>query len=763
VDLTRYATGVRTLRNFVVARHGGAYNRAGLKYIAEVKDSSKAVRLIPFVFNDDQTYIMEFGDQYIRFIRNGAQVLDGAVPYEISTPYLEADLPDLQFVQSADVVTIVHRDYAPRDLSRTGHTSWSLNTILFRTPFPPTDLLVSGTTGSDTFSYRVTAVTAAGEESTYGRKTKASIRAASLAYPHTISWTAPAAGTGTVAVEYNVYLEVNGVAGFIGVTPDTSFVNNGITPDLTDTPPVVVDPTQGGVGYYPGTVAYYQQRLLLANMTNYPERIYFSRPGFYKNFSYSVPSLDTDGMDFDLVGRQVNAIQHLLDVGRLIIFTSGGEWVAKGDATGSVTPSQPNFVQQTYHGASALRPIIVGKDALYVQSRSSIVRDLLYDYETDGYQGSDLTVFSSHLVDGYTLQDWTYQQTPNSILWMVRDDGTLLGLTYMREHQILGWHRHDTEGTFENACAIPETGEDFLYVVVNRTINGSTKRYIERMESRSVTEDTIADAVFLDSFLSYDGTNATATTMTLSLGAGGWGWPDELTLTASASFFVVGDVGNAIHMRDSTGDEVRCEITAYTSDKIVTVRPHKDVPASLQATAVTTWGKAVDNLSNLDHLEGEDVAVFADAGVVANPLNGSMDTITVASGAITLTKPKEKIHVGLPYLSDLLTLDIDTTQGETIMDKEKLLTHVTLFVEASRGIWAGQDAPSDDATNPVEGLREVKVRQFEPPGEPPALRTGKEKVHFPGSWNTHGRVFIRQVDPVPMTILAIAPAGFLPT
>ncbi len=754
IDTVKYATGLKKCRNFTVLRHGGIANRPGTQFIAEVKDSSKATRIIPFVFNDDQTYILEFGDQYIRFIRNGIQL---GAPYEISTPYLEAELFELQYVQSADVITITHPNHAPQDLTRTGHTSWTLTPITFApTQGPPTGVGVAGSGAGANYIYHVTAVdTETGEESLAATGTGVNIRAPHLG-PHTITWTAPAGG----ADEYMVYLEVNGVPGFVGVARGLQFVNDGITPDIIDTPPTARNPFSGA-GNFPSTVTYYQQRLVFGGTDNNPETVWASRTGLRTNFTTSSPLQDDDAVTFTLSGREVHRIRHLVEIGTLVVLTTGGEWAIRGDQAGVLKTADVNPKLHSYNGSATLPPIVVDDVALHVQARGSVVRDLGFDLEVDGYRGNDLTIFSAHLFDQFTLSDWALQQIPHSIVWVVRDDGTLLGLTYVREHELIGWHRHDTLGTFESVAVVPEGNEDRPYVVVRRFIDGSYVRYIERMETRQVDEDAIEDSVFVDSFLSYDGRNASATTMTLS-GGPPWVKLTALTLTASAGAFVAGDVGNSIHMNSTDGRPLRCNIIAFTSSTVVTVRPHRDVPTDLQAAATTSWSLAKDTFADLSHLEGEDVAVFADGFVVANPNNASHVVRTVASGEVTLERPYAVVHIGLPYLSDAETLNIDTLQGETLADKKKLVTNVYALLESSRGLWAGIEPPSDDSVDPLENLRELKVRRREAYDKPVRLVTEYRDVNVKSRWNKNGSAFLRQVDPVPITILAIAASGLMP-
>lgn len=842
VDISRYATGLKTLRNMIVMRHGGATNRPGTRFICEVRDSSKSVRLIPFIFNTAQTYVLEFGNQYMRVIKNGAQVLNtgknitGATQanpcvitsvahgyastdevyiasvggmtelngrnfkitvltadtfslqhldetnvdatgfaaytsggtaqsvYTIATPYVEADLMSLKYVQSADVVTIVHPTYEPRTLSRASDTSWTLATITFApgisAPSGTPTVTPTGTTGSTTYSYKITAVDAESYEeslgSTTGTTTTGNATLSSTNY-NAVSW-ASVTGAG----QYNVYRSLNGVFGFIGVAGSTSFNDIGaVTPDTTDTPPTARNPFSGS-GNYPSCVTYYQQRLVLANTDNDTESCHCSRTGNFYNFTTSSPTQDDDAVTFQLAGRQVNEIHNVLDLGALLLFTETGEHAVQGDSSGFLTPGQVNPKQYSYNGSkSGLAPLLVGGSAVYVQARGSIVRDLGFDFAVDGYKGNDLTVFSSHLVDGNELMDWAYQQVPHSIVWAVRDDGVLLGLTYIKEHEMLAWHRHDLQANtyVENVCVIPGALEDSLYLVVNRLIDGVEKRYIEKLSTRFI--DDIKDATFLDSYLSYDGRNVTlAHTMTLSGGAT-WAYDETITCTSSASFFTAADVGNEIHFVLDNFAPLRFTIEGYTSATVVTGKPHKTVPAWLQAYPTPLWSKAVDELRGLWHLEGEDVSIFADGFVIANPNNPSYDVATVTNGAITLAECYSVIHVGLPYTSDLETLNIDTANGETISDKKSNVSHVTLFVEDSRGGFVGPAAPAQGADF-LDGLTEIKVREFENYDDPVSLVTGTMDVNIRAEWNSNGRIFVRQTDPIPMSILAVVPAGLFP-
>jgi hypothetical protein len=514
---------------------------------------------------------------------------------------------------------------------------------------------------------------------------------------------------------------------------------------------------------FPSTSGYYQQRQMFANTNADTEKVWGSKSANFKNMSISDPLQDDDAVTFPLRGRQVNSVKSMIDLGKLIVFTNGAEWVVNGDQAGILRAGEVNSVQQSYNGSSDLPPIIINDTALYVQARQNIVRDLKYQMSadgSDGYQGTDLTIMSVHLFEKFTLTDWAFAQTPNPIAWIVRSDGILLGLTYLREHKIFAWHRHQfQDAVVENVAVIPEGNEDTLYLVIKRVLpSGSTVRYIERFSSRRI--DDIKDAIFMDSALTYDGRNTTAITMALT--GSGWLYTDDLTLTASSSFFVAGDVGNEIHITDSAGAVLRCRITYYTSNTVVTVKPHKTVPKILRTGNTTNWAKAVDVISSLGHLEGEDLSIMGDGFVIASPNNASYVKKTVASASVTLDKCYATIHAGLPFISDLETLDIDNPQGETVSDKKKLVSDVTIFVEASRGIWCGAKPPTDDDVDPLEGLYEYKGRNDELMDDPIALKTGQVNINTKSEWNNNGRTFIRQVDPLPLSILAIMPEVLSP-
>lgn len=821
-DQTKYQTGLHTCHNFVVMRHGGVTNRPGTKYIATAKHDTLAVRLMKFVFNTEQTYVLEFGHEYIRFFRNGVPVMDtqGTGVYEISSPYNSAHLRDIQYVQSGDVVTLVHPNYAPRQLARTAHNVWTLSLITYKPSVNPPPFVSLAATTSNTKPTQYYVATSV-KEITYEESLQSIEIGIDNKIPTTSNPTNVTIGAVVGIYEFNVYKKKHGVYGFIGTAKapfppknysftstvstqdrllvftlpkghgydvneimiltdasdsryngqwavtaitDTSvtikvtgakdwpasgsatvnfnavFVDEGVAPDLTDTPPQDRNPFESGS--YPSAVGYFQQRAIFANTPAEPEKVWMSRPGNFKNFTIRSPLQDDDAITFTIAGKQVNEVRHLVEIGTLLILTAGGEWRVLGDSDGVIRPSAINLKQEGYSGSSTLPPIVVGNNALYVQARGNIARDLRYDLQSDGYNGRDLTVFSAHLFDGYQLIAWDYAQIPHSVVWTVRDDGVLLGLTYLREHDLWGWHRHTTDGVFEDVLCVPEGTEDAVYVVVRRTVNGASKRYIERFAPRYTSQkiNIVRDAFFVDCGGTYDGTN-TDTGKTLTVTAdNGLTVQNRQFITANTAMFSASDKGNAFEVTVGSVT-IALLVSEYVSSTQVIAITMTNIPATgFTGVATSKWIKRVDRVAGLTWLEGKEVAVLADGNVHPRRV--------VTNGAIDLDRAYGAIHVGLPYASTIKTLPLDVPNAETLADKNKLISKVSMMVESSRGILAGPDEAS---------LREVKQRKLEGYGTPTQLVTGLVEVHTVSQWDKNGQVMVVQNDPLPVSILSVVP------
>lgn len=504
VDLAKYATGLKKARNIFVHPHGGASNRPGLEFVNEVKVSADETALIPFQFNTEQSYILEFGNRYMRVYRNGGLVLKSGAAYEVNTPYSKAHVGELVFAQEADIMYIVHPEYSIRKLSRLADDDWTLTTVSFgpsiSAPTNVSAVAQAGPGSGTTYRYRVAAISEDGEESLPSAAVAVDNDLTVVDARNRITWDAV-----TGAERYIVYKQEAGAYGYIGGTTGTGFNDNNIVPDLADGPQIARNPFSGS-GKRPRCVTFIEQRLAFASTKNEPQGVWLSQSANYENFGYAHPAKASDAVTFRIRAREVNEIRSMLPMRGLMLLTSGAEWIVSGGSTAdAITPSSIKIDNHGYRGAARVQPIVVGNTVLFAQKRGGVVRDFSYELTEDGFTGKDLTVLARHLFENREIKSWAYSQAPYSIVWVVLDNGELLSLTYMKEHDVWAWTKHESgaEAVFEHVAVIGEGTEDVPYFVVRRKINGAWKRYIERLHSRYF--DAIEDAFFVDSGLSYEG------------------------------------------------------------------------------------------------------------------------------------------------------------------------------------------------------------------------------------------------------------------
>ena len=304
----------------------------------------------------------------------------------------------------------------------------------------------------------------------------------------------------------------------LGGTPYTTGNSAGFAFTVTDSggsgAVITSNITADGGNLNPGCSAYFMQRQGYGNTLATPQTLWLTGVGAFNNMNVSTPTKDSDAITRALTGRQVDEIRHLVPVGtNMLIMTSGAEWRCwPGPAANALTPGACYTLPQTAHGSSHVPPIQAGNDVLFVKEKGNRVIALRFDAIQDQYQSFDMSILSQHLLydtaGTHRIVEWALAAEPFQIIWGARDDGVLLGFTYMREHDVYAWHRHVTDGLFESVATITEPDgyggyEDAVYLIVNRTIGGVTKRYLERMVSR--TFPTIADAWFVDCGLQYSG------------------------------------------------------------------------------------------------------------------------------------------------------------------------------------------------------------------------------------------------------------------
>jgi hypothetical protein len=492
----KFQTGSAICRNFIVLPHGPVTNRPGFAFVNEVKDSTKKVRLIPFTYSSTQTMIIEIGPGYFRFHTQGGTLLNsaGTAPYEVTNTYAEADIFDIHYVQSADVLTLVHPNYAPRELRRLGATNWTLTNIAFSSSLnAPTGVTATATgTGTTVYKYVVTSVGVNGiDESIASSVAQCTGNLYATGAKNDISWT-----TVSGAQRYKVYKFWGGLYGYVGQTDALTFTDDNITPDMSATPPIVNNPF-GSTSDYPGAVSYFEQRRVFAGTINKPQNIWMTKSGTESNLNYSLPTRDDDAINFRVAAREANTIRHIVPLTNMVLLTSSAEWRITSLNSDAITPTTISVRPQSYVGASNVQPVIINNNLIYAAARGGHIRELAYSWQANGYITGDLSIRAPHLFDNKNIMDLAYSKAPQPIVWMVSSDGKLLGLTYVPEQQVGAWHRHDTDGVFESCAVVAEANEDVLYVVVRRTINGVQRRYVERMASRAW--ETQADAFYVDS------------------------------------------------------------------------------------------------------------------------------------------------------------------------------------------------------------------------------------------------------------------------
>ena len=722
-DLAKYPTGLKTLENFVVFPHGSAARRSGTQFVAEVKDSSAKTRLIPFEFSTTQTYMMEFGNQYIRFYKDNGQILESNVTisgatqanpvvvtatghsysngdeisitgvagmtelnnkrylvankttntfeitnvdgtningtgftayasggvanrvYEIATPYLTAELFDLKFAQSADVMYITHPNHEVEKLSRSGHTSWTLTDVDF-TDGPYLDDNITTTTlnpGSHTVGTGVAVVASA----TTGINGDTGFQATDV---------------GRLIRFRDGYMKVTARADTTNITVEI-IEDLGSATASTDFALGAFSDTTG----HPSCVTFFEQRLVFAATLNNPQTIYFSKSGDYENMNENRGGTvaNDDAIIYTIASNQVNAIRFMTATRTLIIGTAGGEFAVSGGGTDvAITPTNILIKKQSNHGAANVDAIPAGNATLFLQRAKRKLRELAYNFDVDGYVSPDLTILAEHITEG-GLTQISYQQEPNQIIWGVRNDGELVGLTYQREQQVVAWHRHIFGGAFgsgnsvcESVATIPTDSSEYqTYVIVKRTINSVTRRYVEYINNYDFDETDDTTFNFLDSQLEYSGSAATT-------------------------------------------------------------------------------------ISGLDHLEGQTVSVLADGSTHPDK--------TVTSGSITLDRSATKVKVGLGYTSLLQTMRLDAgSQDGTSQGKTKRIFDITIRLYESIGVEVGPDLSNMERI-PFRSSADAMDSGL-------GVFTGDKEVEFRGNYETDGFIFVRQTQPLPLTILSLYP------
>jgi len=706
IDFDRYANGCALMENFIPTVQGPAVRRGGTRYVAPVKTHANRVWLQSFEFSQDQAYVMEFGDLYVRFYTRNGQLVSGSTPVEISTPYTQADLFNvdgtcrLRFAQSGDFLYITHPLYQTRVLKRTSPTSFVLD--LFEPiggPFESIDPAATTTVhaSAETGTVTITASTAIfqaghvgslflleanntdnipawepGKAISIGGRRRSDQRYYEALTGGTTGAVKPvhsrgARQDGDPGIRWAYRDPGYGwvkITAFTSATQVTATVLSRLPPGAVGSGNATTRWAHGSwsnVLGWPAAVTFFRERLCFAG----GQRVWMSTAAGFDDFSARNDAGEVaadQAISLEVASGEINGIQWLHPDKELIAGTAGGEFtigeLTNGDPLG---PGNVKVQLQSRFGTRGVPPVGSGQSTLFLLRAGTKLREISYEFASDAYVTKDATTLSEHITKSGVI-DMDYALDPYSVVWCVRADGLLLGFTWNNEEQVKGWHRHliGGGGKVETVAVIPKADNtgDQVWMVVHRTIAGQTRRYVEFMENPWERGQAQADAFYVDSGLTYSGDPATT-------------------------------------------------------------------------------------ISGLTHLEGLTVDVLADGA--PHPQR------VVTSGAITLLRPASKVQVGLPCPPRLLTMRLEAgAQDGTAQGKTKRIHKVTFRLQDTAGILVGATATG--------ALQEIEFRTpADPMDAPPPLFSGDKLVAWPSGYETDARVFVTNDKPTPLTLVAVFP------
>jgi hypothetical protein len=528
-------------------------------------------------------------------------------------------------------------------------------------------------------------------------------------------------------------------------------------------------------GTYPGVVTYFQGRRGFANTLNSPDTYFFSQTGNYTNMDAADPPIPSDAIIGTPWAQQINGIQWMVPMtSGLVVGTGLDAWLLTGSGGGGtpVEPASQNAAAQETNGFSpTVAPIKVNYEYLFPQALGARIRAAVFNFWNNTYNSEDLTILSNHLFDGHKIVAWAWAQEPYKLIWIVRDDGVLLSLTYLKEQQVIGWARHDTQGQAVSIAAASEPPVDAVYVAVKRFVPGKNAYgyFVERMDNRLWTAG--AESCWcVDAALSLMPAEPAAT-LTASAASG-----NGVTFTASASVFdgvKTGVAGQVIRIGGGkatvTGYVSPTQVTGTITVPITALTP--DIPGNLTQIPLPAmagnWsiGTSVTSVSGLNHLEGMTVTGLADGAVIPPTV--------VTNGAIALPNPASLVVVGLPFQAQVQSLHLQQP-GQEIQDERKRVIGVTVRLEQSRGVKLGANQPNasaqENTANAPWGVypfgRMIEVPETQNligPAQYLPLFTGDRYIPIDDDWNMPGQsappgmIAAQQDYPLPLNVLAFIP------
>ena len=542
VDIARYQNGAEIIENGEPLVHGGVLRRPGFRFVTEVKNSAKAVRLVPFIFSTSQAYIVELGDLYARFYIDGGQVQSGMAAYEVVTPYTESMIWDVDYAQGADTMFLTHPSVPVYRLRRFASDNWTMAAAPFITEpyaeigsYPAANLtLSSAAVGSRTVTASAAVFLASdvgreiifqggiGTITAYTDTTHVTLNV-TQAFPSTAivsgTWnlsvspqatctpsakdpvgtdiTLTLSAAGWRAGDVGKYVNINGGLAKITSFTSATVVHATIVQELSATigAPALAwtleSSVWGGVNDYPRAVTLREQRLWLGGSPGYPQQIWGSVTAEYLDFTLG--TLATDAVSFPIASDELNPIRHLAQVKALLALTYGGEFSLQGGPELPIMPTNVQIKDQSVFGSSAVRPVRIGNELLMVQRGGRKIRALSADrYDAGQYSAPDLTALAEHITES-GIVDMTKVQEPDPLLLAPRADGQMAVCSLDRDQDVIAWARwiFGGDAIIESAAVIPITGGEQLWLVVRLTVDGNSKRYIVYSDAHLYTDCAI--------------------------------------------------------------------------------------------------------------------------------------------------------------------------------------------------------------------------------------------------------------------------------
>ena len=759
--------------------------------------------------------------------------------YEIVSPYATADIPAIKFAQSADIMYLVHPSYAIRKLSRSGHTSWTLTTPTLTTSEDKTvSAITQANPGVVTTSTKhglikgdfITFNNIGGMTQLNGNVYRVgnvlnsySISAITQADPGVVTTTAVhglAIGDDVTFSDIKGMTQLNGKTWFVKTVPSTttfsladavgvnlntsaytpySSAGTVDTPDyrfeINDTDEANLNTSGYGsfsaggsdvvtkltnpilntsTDYFPSTVSFFEQRLVFAGSNNHPQTMWFSKSASLENFTTGAN--DTDAMVYTIASNKVNAIRYLSAQRSLIVGTVGGEFVVSASGTTQpITPTNVQIQKQSSYGSANIDAVQIENVTMFIQRAKRKVRELSYNLNIDQYQAQDMTLLAEHISEG-GITEMSYQQEPDSILWCVRSDGTLLGFTYARAEEVVGWHRHKLGGVFGEATI---TVSDYGNIATGTTLkitksDGTTITFTSEAaggsspsetlgfrpnESNNTTADNIYTAI--NAHADFTVANPSAAVVTIKETSKTGSSPVKIVssdttrlATTDEEIAVVESVASI--PTDSNEDELWMIVKRTvngTTRRYVEYLTLFDYGTDQKDgfyvdSGLTYSGSATTAMTGLEHLEGESVTILADGAT--HPVKSVSSGAVMTGGSLTLDRSTTKSHIGLGYTSMLQTMRVEAPGNEsTSQSKTKRINEVTLRLHKTVGAEVGAS---------LTDMERIPFRSSAAAMDTAVpLFTGDKQVEFRDDFNTDGFVFVRQNQPLPFTLVALYP------